>query len=472
MKKFVFLFLIFLWIISFANAIIGSSQSYSVSTFGNGIVSGDASSGNYNSVLLSENRGTTSGAMGNNINVNIGFFVNSPYTRTVGITSYSITPLSAVVGSTIAFSINAVNANQVWVEITPPNSQDYTLNLINGQSVNHLPIPSIVGTYQVVFYAQSSTGAIASVVSSFVLTAQSSNGGPTVSGGPGGSSSGATVKCNYIWECTPWSVCSNNIQNRICTNSGSCIGVQGKPVEQVSCSESLFDVLINLESLQVSSNYISFDVSLTEVLNSDELDVHIKYAIIDSENNEIFSQIETRAVGEELAYTKIIDGLNLVEGNYKLRVDVLYGNLQRAFAEQSFDYSSGGAGITGFAGEGTGIGFKLNNLVIGILAAILLALIILYILISQKKKVFVANVSNSVLGLDGLEVYTDSGIKLGKVYDVMIEENKIYGLMIVVDKDAGIKYPKILIKYNYVQNVKDAVIVSSVVLASENHSNG
>ena len=472
MNKILSLLLLFIFLIESVFALTASSSSYSVSTFGNGVVSGEANSANYIVNSLSENRGTTSNAESSSFRGNIGFFNQGSYSTSVSITSYSINPSPVVVGSTIDFSISALNANLVWVKITPPNAQEYTLNLINGGIVSHLPIPSIVGTYQVIFYAQSSTGAVASVVSSFVLTAQSSGGGPSgpSSGGSGGSS--GTSGCNYIWDCTPWSVCDNSLQNRVCNNIGSCQGVQGKPAEQISCSESLFDVLINLDSLQLGSNSISFDVSLTELLNSDELDVHIKYSIIDFENNEIFSQIETRAVDEDISYNKIIDGLNLANGNYRLRVDVLYGNLQRAFAEESFSYGSVNGGITGFAGEGEGIGFKLNTPIIISLAGIILILILIYVLKYRKKKNVINLMPNSVLGLEGLEVYTDSGIKLGKVYDIMIKENKIYGLMIAVDKEANLKYPKILIRYSYVQNIKDAVIVSSVVMDVGNHANG
>ncbi len=478
MKKFIFSFLIFLLVISFADALTGSSQSYSVSMFGNSVASGDASSNNYNSVSLSENGGTTSGAVGNNLNANIGFFADSPYTQTVSITSYSITPDSVVVGSTIAFSINALNANQVWVKIIPPNSQEYILNLINGQIVNHLPIPSIVGNYQVIFYAQSSSGALASVVDSFELISQSSSnsnagaGASASSGGGGGGVSGNAIieQCTYNWDCSPWSVCSNGVQTRQCANIGTCVGNENKPVEQTACSEALFDISLNLEEVSVSNNLLNFNVDLIEKFGVDSIDVHLKYSIIDSNDEEIFSQIETKAVKGSLSFEKKLNEFILNDGDYTLRVDVLYGNLQRAFAEQSFRVFQGRE-ITGFAGEGKGIGLNINfNLVMISIGILILALIVYFVLRRKKNfKVRETTNYNSVVGLEGLEVYTDSGIKLGKIYDVMISDNKIYGLMIIVDKDAGIKYSKVLIRYNYVQNVKDAVIVSSSVTENGNH---
>lgn len=470
MKQLFSYLLILIFSIASSFAITASSSSYSVNSFGNGVVSADASSPNYAVTFLGENKGTTSNLDSFSFRGNLGFFESS-YSSSISITSYSVNPSSAVVGSTISFSINALNANQVWVKITPPNSQEYTLNLINGGTVNHLPIPSVVGVYQVVFYAESSSGAISSVVSSFELTAQNvvapSSGS---AGSSGGGSSGRVNQCTYVWDCTPWSVCVDGLQNRLCTNTGTCSGVQGKPAEQVQCSESLFDVSINLDNLVLNDKIISFDVSLTELLNSDEIGVHVKYSIIDSNNNEIFSQIETRAVNDELTYTKSLDVLNLVDGNYKLRVDVLYGNLQRAFAEQSFIYGSPNpSGITGFAGEEI-LGSNINLLAIGLGIIVLLVSALIYLTVSRKK-IKVSNY-NSVVGLDGLDVYTDSGLKLGRVYDVMLVENRIYGLMIVADKDAGLSHPKVLIRYEYIQNIKDAVIVNAVVTESGNHSNG
>ncbi len=468
MKNSVIFIFVLLITLDFCFALTGSSSSYSVSSFSNGALTGTGSSGSYDARFLSDNHGTSSNAQSSSFRGNIGFFSQGSYSTSVSITSYSITPTSSVVGSTVAFYISALNANSVWVEITPPNSQVYTLNLINGQTVNHLPIPSIVGTYQSVFYARSSSGAIASVVGSFTLTAQSSSPTPSsnaASGGSGGGGGGSTTSCNYIWDCTPWSVCTNGLQNRVCSNIGNCVGVQGKPIEQLECSESLFDVLINLDSISVEDDSISFDVLLSELLNSDEIDVHIKYSIIDSQDNEIFSQIETRAVSDQLSYTKTIDGLSLEEGNYKLRVDVLYGNLQRAFAEESFEYNSlvNTGGITGSAVlTDTAYQRIIYSVVSLVISALLLVMMLIYSVRARK----VSQTGDTLLNLSGLEVYTDSGVKIGRVYDVSIEDNKIYGLMVAVDKEAHLQYSKVMIRYQYVKNVKDVVVVSAAVLDS------
>jgi hypothetical protein len=82
-------------------------------------------------------------------------------------------------------------------------------------------------------------------------------------------------------------------------------------------------------------------VDLTEKMGVEKIDVHIKYSIINEENYEIFSQIETKAIKKSLFYEKEIKEIALVDGEYILRVDILYGNLQRAFAEQKIVIQKG-----------------------------------------------------------------------------------------------------------------------------------
>ncbi len=461
-KKLSWVLLVFL-LINFSSAITASSVSYSLDLFGNGVVSGD---GDF--TYVSEPRATSGNAQSSSFSANIGLFDSSTYISTVTISSYSISPKTATIGSTISLTLSASNYESLWVKIISPNSQESTLNLINGQSVNYLPIPSLIGTYQVIFYANNSNGAIATVTDSFELTAvpPSSPGSSGASGGGGGGSSGSTITCSYNWDCTPWSLCSNNLQTRVCNNIGTCVGVQGKPREQVECSEALFDVLLNLNGLKTDDGSLIFDINLTELLSDDKIDVHIKYSIINSEGYEIFSQIETRAVGDEIFYNKIIDDLNLENGKYILRVDVLYGNLQRAFAEQSFELSSENLDgkITGLVGEDQGVGFEINPLLISFFVGLFVLAVLFYYLFRHRH----SKLSNRVTEIIGLEVYTDSGLKIGRVYDISIKDNQIYGLKIVVDSSVNIGYPKVLIKYEYVQNIKHAVIVSSHVLDSSN----
>ena len=327
------IFLVFIFSTSHISALAANSSNYSVSMFGTGMATANHASSNYNSIFLSEVKGTTRNMEGGNYIGNIGFFSDPAPFRAVSITSYSISPKSAVIGSTIGLSISALNYESLWVEIISPNAQEETLNLINGQTIIYLPSPLIIGRYNVTFYANSSLGAIASVVDYFELIEE-----VIVPEAPAPSQAGGEY-CEYIWDCDSWSICLGEKQIRECKNIGTCTGTSGKPIEERDCSDALFDVTIKFEDLEITENDIlKFNVSLTETKGIEKIDVQIKISIIDNQGNEIFSQIETRAIQGELTFEKEIDEIKgiIPDGEYILRIDILYGNLQRAFAEQKF----------------------------------------------------------------------------------------------------------------------------------------
>lgn len=435
--------------------------------FGNSVSTGNANSSNYIATFLSENSGTNNNALSNSFTGNIGFF-ETPYFTTVKINSYSVSPKSVVIGNTVSIYISASNYESIWVEIVSPDSQEQRLNLDNGQTLNYLPVPSIIGRYNVTFYANSSNGAIASVIDYFDLVGAqvSTTGGSSGSSGASGGGSGVTQSCNYNWDCTPWSLCANGLQTRSCVNIGTCTGQESKPIESMSCNQALFDILIDLENLQlIDDSKIRFNVNLEEQFGIEELDVHLKYSIVDENNFEVFSQIETRAVNGNLEIGKEII-LNLEEGDYILRVDVLYGNLQRAFAEQSFVIDKSSNAITGLAlidyMDSRRITFSVLLLVI---SSIILLGTYYYSLTPSKK----IDNSNSLNGIIGLDVYTNSGLKIGKVYDIVINENAIYGLAVLVDKGVPVNHSKVMIRYQYVENVNDVVLVNSSILEHNPH---
>jgi sporulation protein YlmC with PRC-barrel domain len=461
-----FLIILFFCFISLNEvfALTAVSNSYSVNMFGNSISTGNANSTSYIATFLSENLGTNNNAIANSFMSNIGFF-ETGYFTTVSISSYSISPKSAQIGSTIGLSVTANNAQSVWVEITAPNSQTQLLNLINGQTINYLPVPSIVGRYNITFYANSSTGAIASVVDYFDLTEQVTPSNNPSSGGGGSGGTGSIQSCNYNWDCTPWSLCSNGLQARTCTNIGTCSGNESKPIEIMSCNQALFDISLDLENVQYFDDKIRFFIRLDEQFGVEELDVHLKYSIIDSQNFEIFSRIETIAVMGSLELGKELS-LGLNDGDYTLRVDVLYGNLQRAFAEQSFVVSRENNGITGFALMDYVNSRRITFSVILFVISFIILLGGYYSLVINNGK---DKKSNSLKDLLGLDVYASNGMKIGKVYDIELHDNVVYGLAVLVDKDAPISYPRVLIRYSYVNNVNDVVVVDSSIFGNGAH---
>ncbi|MEK6875598.1 MAG: PRC-barrel domain-containing protein [Nanoarchaeota archaeon] len=321
------------------SALTASSENYSVSMFGTGMATADPSSTNYKAKSLSTSQSGTRNGESNSYTVNLGFFENTTYYRTVSITSYSISPRSAVVGSSISLSISALNAQSVWARIVAPNSQEQTTNLVNNQFIVYNP-PSIVGRYNVTFYTNSSTGAIASVIDYFELTAQTTT--PSGGGSSGGGGTTIIEKCTYNWDCTPWSVCSDGKQTRECKNTGTCTGNESKPIEEMQCSKALFDIALKLKNIELTENKkLRFDVDLTEKIGTGKIDVYIKYSIIDKNNEEIFSQVETKAVQGNLSYEKEIEEIKLTNGGYILRVDIFYGYEQKAFAEQKIKIANG-----------------------------------------------------------------------------------------------------------------------------------
>lgn len=480
------------FIISGAFALTASSENYSVSMFSTGIAVGSSSSENYQTIFLSESKGTTRNAESESLFVNIGFFDDVSYYRTVNINSYSINPKKAAVGSPIGLYISASNYQSVWAKIIAPNKQEQILSLINEQTINFVPSPSIIGTYQVIFYANSSGGAITSVIDYFELTEQAN---PPQSNSGGGSETKKIIeKCSYIWDCTPWSICFNGKQTRTCKNVGTCIGNESKPIEEIKCSEALFDISIMLKDIIVTENKsLKFNLSLIEQFGVEKIDVHIKYSIINKSNYEIFSQIETIAVEKNLTFDKSFEGMNLEDGEYILRVDVLYGNLQRAFAEKKFrvfyelieregseDIQNKGKIFNSRKTLTGKIAYELSSdksrMALTYFAIILVVVLLLILgrgIISIFKRIYrqlylvcikSKYVKNSVLYLIGKKVYSESGNYIGRVRDVILGENKIEGIKIEIDKKYNFSRKGVLISYKYVKGVSEIVIVNEVVL--------
>jgi len=371
----IIIFLVFTFLINGVSALTANSSSYSVGMFGTGMATATPSSTNYNSIALTEAKGTTRNGANDLYTVNIGFFGNTTYHRTVSITSYTIYPTSAVQGSIIRLSISALNAQSTWAVLTLPNSTQKTISLTNNGDSYYTG--NLVGVYTVTFYANSSSGSLALAIDTFEITSPTQATTPP-SGGGGGTTT-IIEKCTYIWDCTSWNICLDEKQIRECKNIGTCEGIEGNPVEERICSDALFDVTLKFTDLLITeNNTLRFNIDLIEQEGIDKIDVQIKYSIIDKDNNEIFSQIETKAIQGELNYEKEIGEVKLADGEYILRVDILYGNLQKAFAEQRFEVKKGGLGAP--TREFT------NKLLIIFGSVIILLILIIFILIKRRKK--------------------------------------------------------------------------------------
>jgi len=497
-------------------AITANSSSYSVNMFGTSLATSNISSTNYTAISLSEVKGTTRDAESSIHTANIGFFENTSYYKTVSIISYSISPTSAVAGSNINLYISALNAQNVWAKIIYPNSQEETVSLTNNDITTYSS-PSTAGTYTVIFYANSSVGSIASVVDSFVLTEQSVTP-PSPGGGNGGSVSEEEEECTYDWDCTDWSICINGTQTRECTNLGTCNGTEGKPEEQKSCKIPLFD--IKIKDIEVTKEKtLKFNIDLFEKADYGRIEVKTKCMVI-KEGEEIFSQIETLNVEGRLIYGKEIKELTLEDGNYILRVEIVYGEQQKAFAEQGFEVKKEKTffekykiwilsaillvliilfiifwkkyrkenkckkilkilligiliGTLTLIGTRT-TGFATNNIQNNPTPTSLIILIILIFgmfLFSFRKKISEVIESktkkyskNSIKGLKKKKVYNEEGEYIGKVENIYFRKNTIDSLKIKLNKKQKTKAKGIIIKYKKIKSVGEIIILPSINL--------
>jgi hypothetical protein len=105
----------------------------------------------------------------------------------------------------------------------------------------------------------------------------------------------------------------------------------------------LFDIAIKTKDMKLTEkNALVIYVDLINKEDYGKLDVLINYTILDSANNIIFNQAETRAVDGNLSYEKVFSETELKAGDYTIKVELLYGNNQKASAHQRFTVTSEG----------------------------------------------------------------------------------------------------------------------------------
>ena len=120
----------------------------------------------------------------------------------------------------------------------------------------------------------------------------------------------------------------------------------------------------------------------------EKIDILIKYSIINEDGYEIFSQIETKAVEGKLEYEKKLSDIKLLNGEYTLKVDALYGNLQRSFAEEKFRVVSGEI-IFGERPDEVepSLSEKFNYKLLFMILGLILILILILIIIFSRRRV-------------------------------------------------------------------------------------
>ncbi len=126
-------------------------------------------------------------------------------------------------------------------------------------------------------------------------------------------------------------------------------------------------------------------------------------------------------------------------------------------------------GITGLFLREDGT-IYINYSLLWLLLLLLLIIFIIYKLIRRLPKLFAKPKKNKNImrlkDLIKLSVYTNEGIKIGKVIDIFLKENKIESLKIKLIKKKSKKIRKkgILLNYKYVENIGEIVIIDKRVI--------
>jgi subtilisin family serine protease len=74
-----------------------------------------------------------------------------------------------------------------------------------------------------------------SLTVSYSAPQQNNNLGGGGGGGSSGGSSGVSLECQELWQCTVWSECSNRVQTRVCTDLNGCGTAKKRPIVSRIC---------------------------------------------------------------------------------------------------------------------------------------------------------------------------------------------------------------------------------------------
>lgn len=164
-------------------------------------------------------------------------------------------------------------------------------------------------------------------------------------GGGGGGGSGITnelkINCKNEWICTSWSSCDNGIQARTCVDEIPSCGVP-MPIEERRCGkgkkDNLFDIILDLprQILDLGEKPL-ISLTLINLGTEGSVDAILYYKITDGLDNLVYEETEAQEVETQLEFIKRFDDLDLVQGQYKILVDLSYdGQEYPAQAEGTF----------------------------------------------------------------------------------------------------------------------------------------
>ncbi|MFH1456049.1 MAG: hypothetical protein ABIF40_03810 [archaeon] len=134
--------------------------------------------------------------------------------------------------------------------------------------------------------------------------------------------------CQENWTCTHWANCDNDQEIRICHDRNKCETTKHKPIENKSCivKGPLFDIKSNLIKNKISLSEILFiNISLTNFGEPGTNNVTLNYSIIDLNDNVILTEKESKIIGNNLDFIKIITLPEDIDvGHYILYILLIY----------------------------------------------------------------------------------------------------------------------------------------------------
>lgn len=202
-------------------------------------------------------------------------------------------------------------------------------------------------------------------------------------------------------------------------------------------------------------------------------DATLTYYVKNSKGEVILKEEETIAIYLKSQLIKqFIVPINSPVGVYIFHTDVLY-NGGKTVSEAEFEVTKN-EGLVGFKVPSSFLYVLL--IIFGFIIVIFILWKILPVIICNKEKFagisgitkkiknkLIKHPSNSVSGLAGKKVYSDSGDYIGNVEEVLLEKNRIHGLEINVDAKYKFKAKGIIVDYKYVKSVGEVIIVHEKV---------
>lgn len=186
------------------------------------------------------------------------------------------------------------------------------------------------------------------------------SGGSGSSGGNsgGGSGGGFTYVCNYEWQCTNWSNCSNNFQTRKCdfikvaqhSQNSECPTADKSPRTSQSCEfnqssdlestikdakeKHSFRVKVNIPDTYKkikAGDILKTEISFSNFAGDKKIDLNVNYLLADAQNNSFCKEIEIINLSKDVNFTKFFKiPADLKKGTYPIIVNVSHigGHMQ------------------------------------------------------------------------------------------------------------------------------------------------